>query len=408
MESFFSLSILNGLTVLLPLITLPYILRIVGTSNYGVYSYVYVIIQYLLIINAYGFNYSATKQIAQNRENKEYINTIYNSVIACRLLLMIGATALFYALSPLLLATTAQKWMFFIGLGVVLGDIFNPVWLFQGLEKMRYMTIINIVSKTVFTILIFWIIRTPDDYVYIILFNSCGFLLSGICSTIIAKRQFKIRFFIPSRNDITFQFKEGFALFGSSIGINLYKNANIFILNFFVGSSAVGIYAAAEKVIKGLQLLGSPISQALFPHLGHSFKNLSVKESINLLKKAIKPLFFILFSASILTCVFAKPLVTIICGEGYEEAITLIRIMSPIILIGGMNSMLGLVGLVNLNHQKTFFFALLVSGIVNVAFLLSTASNWGILAGSWSVTLSEVVLLVIIMIKIRAINKQNR
>ena len=101
MESFFSLSILNGLTVLLPLITLPYILRVVGTSNYGVYSYVYVIIQYLLIINAYGFNYSATKQIAQNRENKEYINTIYNSVIACRLLLMIGGTALFYALLAL-------------------------------------------------------------------------------------------------------------------------------------------------------------------------------------------------------------------------------------------------------------------------------------------------------------------
>ena len=102
-ESFFSLSILNVLNVFLPLVTLPYILRTVGVANYGIYAFVYVFIQYLLMITSYGFNFSATKQIAENRDNKEQLNVIYNSVIACRLLLLLVGVVILGALSPLLL-----------------------------------------------------------------------------------------------------------------------------------------------------------------------------------------------------------------------------------------------------------------------------------------------------------------
>ncbi len=212
LESFFSLSILNGLNVLLPLLTLPYILRVVGAANYGIYSYVYVIVQYLLILNTYGFDYSATKQIAQNRDNRTEINKIYNTVIACRLLLLLGGVILFAVLSPFLLGTHTKYLMFIMGMGIVLGDTFNPVWLFQGMEKMRYLTIVNFISKIVFTVLIFVLIREKDDFVFIILLNSCGFILSGIISTIIARKQFHIHFVKPKWIDMKSQYKEGLSI----------------------------------------------------------------------------------------------------------------------------------------------------------------------------------------------------
>ena len=83
-ENFFSLSILNALNVLLPLVTLPYILHVVGKANYGAYSYVYTVLQYVIMFSTYGFNFSATKQISQCRDDKEAVSRIYNAVIACK------------------------------------------------------------------------------------------------------------------------------------------------------------------------------------------------------------------------------------------------------------------------------------------------------------------------------------
>lgn len=404
LESFFSLSVLNGLNVLLPLITLPYILRIIGSSNYGIYAYVYALIQYLLLLNTYGFNLSATKQVVESGDKSE-LNIIYNSVIACRLLLLFGGIALFALLSPFLLDTVIKKWMFLMGLGIVVGDTFNPVWLFQGMEKMRYMTIVNLVSKSLFTVLIFVFIRKADDYPYILLINSLGYLLAGVTSTTIVKKQFGISFFISKWKDIKFQFREGLALFGTSVGTNLYGNANVFILNFFVGESALGIYAAAEKIIKGLQMLTSPITQALFPYIGKNFREKSIEYKLNRIKKLTGTLFFILIIPNIAVFFGADWLVKLFCGPGFEKSVLLLKIMSPAITLGTMNYVLGIIGLVNLNKQKFFFYGVTIAGCVSVLFVLLTASRWETLSASIAVPVSELVLLIICIANIAKIRK---
>lgn len=406
-ESFFSLSILNGLNVFLPLITLPYILRIVGVANYGAYAFVYVLIQYLLLINSYGFNFSATKQVAQNRDDKRKLDLIYNSVIACRLILLFVGTLILGILSPFLLDTESKKIMFLMGLGIVLGDTLNPVWFFQGLEKMRYMTIVNLISKTFFTISIFWFIRKSDDYIYIILINSLGFLISGLISTLIVKRQFKVQFFIPSVSDIKFQFKEGLALFGSSIGTSLYSNANIFILNFFVSDSAVGLYAAAEKIIKGLQTVTSPVTQALFPHIGKDFNGRTITYQLDKIWRISKILIFTLTMPNLLIFFGADLLVKLFCGSGYNESVLLVKIMSPVIIIGTLNYTLGVIGLINLNQQKTFFKGVMIAGISSILFLALTIPYWGIISASIAIPLSELILLFVCVRKLKIMKSQN-
>lgn len=405
-ESFFSLSILNGLNVLLPLITLPYILRVVGASNYGVYAFVYALVQYVSLFNTYGFNFSATKQASQCRNEKAQLNKIYNAVIACRLILAFGAIILFLSLSPWLLETKDKMLMFWMGLGIVLGDTFIPVWLFQGVEKMRYLTIINVISKLIFTILIFVVIRTAKDYIYIILFNGLGYVVAGISSTIITKKMFGLNLSKPTWSDIKFQFKDGLAVFGSTIGVNLYRNTNIFILKFFVSDAAVGIYASAEKIIKGLQMAVSPIAQALFPHLGYRFKTQHLKESLDLLIRVSKKFFVLLLIITVGAFIGADLLTKLLCGNGFNDAVSLIRIMSFVILFGGMNYILGIVGLINLNEGKSFFYAVMVSGIASIVFLFLFVSKYGNFAAAWALTLSEILLFVICIYKIYKLKRQ--
>lgn len=392
-ESYLSLSTLSMIESLLPLITLPYILRVIGTANYGVYSYILVIIQYAQILNAYGFNFSATKQISQNRDDKERVNQIYSAVISCRLILFVLSAVIVLLLSPILLTTTEQLYMFLMGLGIVLGDSLNPVWLFQGKEKMRYMTIVNSSTKIFFTLLIFVFIREASDFIYLILYQSLGFLISGILSIIIAIRIFDVRYKIPAWKDVVFQFKDGFAVFSSTIGINLYRNANIFILKFFVSDSALGIYSAAEKIIKGIQMLTNPIAQALFPHMSNQFKSHTIEENFKMLKKTAMILFAILLAATIGTVFCAEWMVRLLCGAEFMAAVPLVRYMSLIIVVGGMNYILGVVGLINLNKAKYFTYSVFIAGFMSIVTLLFTAATYGITAGAFVMIEAEVVLL---------------
>jgi len=391
-ESFFSLSILNGLNVILPLITLPYILRVIGPANYGIYAFVSVLIQYCMLLNTYGFNFSATKQVSQYRHDEKELSRIYSAVIICRLLLAFVAFIFLFGLSVLFISSKTELIMLFWGIGMVIGDTFVPIWLFQGVEKMRYLTFVNVLSKVVFTILIFVFIHKANDYKYIIMLNSLGYITAGLLSTILVIKNFKITFIVPKFKELIFQFKEGSALFGSTIGVELYRNANIFILRFFVNDAAVGIYAAAEKVIKGVQMIISPVVQALFPHLSLKFNQQSLKDNLSTMKKIIirfSPIVFVIF---IFTFIFAPWLSALLCGNYYQSAVKLIRIMSPIIFIGGLNYVLGIVGLVNLNQQNYFFKSVLFSGVVSVTFVLLTVNIYGSAAAAWAMTLSEIVL----------------
>ncbi len=392
-ESFLSLSVLGFVDALLPLLTLPYILRIVGASNYGVYAYIYVIINYLQQFNIYGFNFSATKQIAQNRNSNEYVSQVYSTVTICRLLLFVAGAVCILLCSPLLFSTRIEFVMFVVGLGIILGDSLNPVWLYQGMEKMRYITLVNLCAKLLFTILIFVFIRVESDYVYIILYNSLGYIAAGMLSTILAYKQFHIRFHLPTWKDIVYQFREGFAIFSSTIGINLYRNANTFILKFFVSDAAVGIYAAAEKIIKGLQMLVNPIAQALFPHMSQRMKNQDLRTNITTIKNVAWRYSLVLIVGVVLTFAFAKWIVWLVCGKEFMDATLLVQIMCPVILIAGLNYTLGIVGLVNMGQSKQFLYAVLVTGSLSIVALLLSASSYGIIAAASVFTISEVVLL---------------
>jgi len=145
------------LNVILPLLTLPYILRVVGPANYGIYAFISVIIQYCILINTYGFNFSATKQVSQFRDDTTKLCRIYSTVIICRLILAIISFLVLFSLSFLFISSRTEFVMLIWGIGIVIGDIFVPVWLFQGVEKMRYLTIVNATAKIVFTILILYL-----------------------------------------------------------------------------------------------------------------------------------------------------------------------------------------------------------------------------------------------------------
>ena len=397
---------MNALNVLLPLVTLPYILHTVGKANYGAYSYVYAVLQYVILFSTYGFNFSATKQISQCREDKETVSRIYNAVIACKSIIAVVLSMLLLLFSRIVFKDETGILMFLYGLGMVVGDIFTPVWLFQGMEKMKYMTIVNASSKILFTILIFIVVRKQEDFELLILLNSSGYLLAGLLSVILVYRQFHLAFHRTTFRDVLLQFKYGGAVFGSTFGMNLYRNANIIILKQFVSDDLVGIYSAAEKVIKGFQSLISPAAQALFPHLSHRFKGQPIKNNMRLLRKIALPFTAVVIAVTVGVYIFAPVISDILCGKEFVACVPLIRIMTLVILFGEINYLVGIVGLVNMNGQVLFFRSVLITGLFSVIFMLICTPCWGITAAAWAMSLSEILLLVLCLWSLYQINKR--
>lgn len=405
-ENFFSLSILNALNVLLPLVTLPYILHVVGKANYGVYSYVYAIVQYVILFSTYGFNFSVTKQISQCRDDVQQVSRIYSAVTACKALIALFLSLILLLCSRWVFKDTVSTWMYIYGFGMIVGDVFTPIWLFQGMERMKYMTLVNASSKILFTILIFLLVRVSTDYQLLIFLNSCGYLLAGTLSLILVRRQFHIHLQRTTWSDMCMQFKEGSAVFGSTFGMNLYRNANIIILKQFVADDIVGLYSAAEKVVKGFQSLISPAAQALFPHLSLRFKGKPVNEQMKMLRKVSVPFTAVVLLVTIGVYIFAPLISDILCGKEFAACVPLIRIMTLVILFGEINYLVGIVGLINMDGQRYFFQSVMVTGVFSVVFMLLMTPRYGGNAAAWAMSLSEVLLFLLCLSSIYRIKKR--
>ncbi len=399
-KNFAYLSILKGLDIGLPLLIIPYLTHVLGTSYFGKYSFVLAIIQTINIFTSYGYLFSATKKISQNRDDKHVVNQIMNAVFAGRFIVATFIVVLVVMLSNVIFKDEYEWFMFLTAIGMIYGDIFIPTWLFQGLEQMKYVTIVNAIAKLLFTMLVFAIVTRQQDFKYILLLNSLGCVTSAFFSMVLVKRMFKLYLFIPKWSVVREELKDGFSIFLSTLGMSVYRNLNIIILNYFVSSSAVGIYALAEKVIKALQSLINPISQALYPHFGYR-----IKESANR-KKDLYSLFKIAVFLTILLVVaslalyFLTGYVGYVVGHDFTGSSGIINIMLPVVVFGCLNYLLGFVGLVNMDKQRFFLGAVVVSGTVAIIILLCTVNTFGIESAAWAMSISELLLFAFCFIKL--------
>lgn len=406
-KNFTYLSILNGLNIVLPLLVIPYLTNVIGVAHYGVYAYILVLVQNINVVTQYGFQFSATKKISQNRDDHSFLEQYCSNILCARFLVATLCIALVLALSHWALDTSDRFFMFLTAIGMIYGDVFIPTWLFQGLERMKYMTIVNASSKILFTILIFVVVVRPEDYEYIMLLNSLGFLLAAILSMVLVRKQFKIRLPKPRMKEVFSELRESLSLCFSMIGIDLYRNMNVVVLNFFVSDAAMGVYALAERVIKAAQSFITPVSQALFPHMSLKIKQEGVGKSMVLLRRAAIFL-FILTMVVALVIFFCGDFLVSLVGKDFSEIKPLMNWMYPVLIFGCMNFLLGFVGLVNLNQQKYFFFAVFISGTISLGLLFWLARYWGIQVAAMTMSLSEVLLFLACLSRLLYLNRENK
>jgi len=230
---------------------------------------------------------------------------------------------------------------------------------------MKYITIINVIAKSIFTICIFIFIKKVSDFIYVPLVNSIGYLIAGGVSLIIVFKNFGIRFIFPSLKNIKYQLREGWHIFISTISTSLYTTSNVFILGLFANSNIVGYYAAAEKIIRSVQGLLIPISQTVYPHIA-KLADVSKEKALDFIWKLMKVVKIGSFIISLLIFIFSKQIVNFLLGHQYQKSIIVLKILSFLPFMIGLSNVLGIQTMLTFKMEKIFSRILIAAGILNI------------------------------------------
>ena len=267
LSNFFSLAMLQGVTYILPLITLPYLVRVLGVEYFGLLAFAAALVTYFNIITDYGFNLTATREISIYRNDKKKVIEIFSSVMTIKFILMISS---FFFLSIIVFSFEkfSLNWeVYLLTFGTVFGQVLFPIWFFQGMERMKYITYLNILSKSIFTVAIFIFVQEQNDFWIVPLLTSIGFIVAGLLSLIIIKKEFDIVFKFQTFTIIKDYFKNGWNVFLVDFLPNMYNNFSTFFLGFFASMEVLGYYALAIKLIDVLNSFMYVIRNVTYPYL---------------------------------------------------------------------------------------------------------------------------------------------
>ena len=173
------LSALQIAGYLFPFITYPYLARVIGVEGFGKIAFAMAIIAWFQTVTDWGFNYTATRDVAKNRDNPQIVSEIFSNVLWSRVFLAFVSFVVLCALIFIIPKFKENSSVILISFLMIPGNIMFPEWFFQACEKMKYTSIINIIIKALFTTAVFIFIKDGKDYILQPLLNSVSYLICG-------------------------------------------------------------------------------------------------------------------------------------------------------------------------------------------------------------------------------------
>lgn len=340
--NFCYLSLLQIAGYVFPLITMPYLARVIGADGFGKIAFASAIVVWIQTISDWGFNLTATRDVAQNRNNKEKVSRIFSNVLWARCILTIlsGLILLFVVLVVPYLRENAD--IIFVTFLLVPGYILFPEWFFQAIERMKYTTIFNLIIKLIFTISVFIFIHKREDYLIQPLLTTIGYLLCGIGALYLILKKWGYTLYKPELTEILETIRNSADVFINNLMPNLYNSFSVMLLGFFCGSTANGVYDGGNKFPTIFYNFQSVLSRAFYPFLSRRPDKHSFYAKLNIGSALIGAVFLIAISPLV---------IKIMLGDEFEKSVIVMQILSFSVVFLAMSYTYGTNYLI-INHKE--------------------------------------------------------
>jgi len=340
-KNFSFLSILQFFQLIIGFLLFPYLIKVLGVKNYGIVIFAQAIIGYFLLILNYGFNITATKQIALHKNDKNKLHEIISSTYISKFIIFIFISILFTSMLIFVPFFSNHKEIYGLTFFSLIGWLLYPEWYFQGVEKMENITYIILTSKLISLVAIIIVVKEANDYYYVPIINSISMIISGIISVILLINSL-------GRKNITFtysvckikeQLVDGSSIFLSNIVANTKDYFNTFIIGVFLNFEMVAVYDFANKIIRILIIPSSILYRVVFPKISikKSFNMVRKLEFLSLMYSFLVILIIVCIPDSVLQYFFKNDI------EVFKNTLYILSITLPLLSLSGSRGVLGLI-----------------------------------------------------------------
>ncbi|QNS15405.1 oligosaccharide flippase family protein [Mannheimia bovis] len=386
LSNFSYLSILQISLLFMPLIAYPYLIRVLGKELYGLVIFTTVIAGYFTIFISFGFSMTGAKEVSIHRDNFQKLSEIVSAILIIKSVLLLVCFLVLYGY--FILYPSPYQVLYYLAFGACLLDVIFPQWFFQGIEKMKFITMISLGARLVFLGLIFVFVEEQSDVLWFPLANLVATVISGTASFYLIKKE-GVRFVTPSFLTIKHYIKESYHFFLSNVLIQIYVNSNKAIIGTFLGMGAVAYYDLAEKIVNLIRIPQGIISQVSFPRI-------SSTKSTSFIKKIFRVSLVINIFLYILLFFTAEYIVLLLGGKEMLSAVPIVQILGLLAPVVAVSNTMGILTLVPFGFNKLFTKMI---GFSVVSYLAMFVAVWGLdIISVYSLSVVNVLTEVIVTI----------
>jgi polysaccharide transporter, PST family len=372
---------------ILPLVTLPYLARVLRPAEFGLLVFAQSFAAWTAMTVEYGFNLSATREIARNRENKERLVDTAAGVLGAKTILL-GGLLVVMVVAGITVANLREHpayllWVF--AQTLALG--FSPFWYFQGAEKKMVGAVgVDLAARVVATAFVFVLVHNPADGWLAMALQAGAACASTLMQTVWMYRE--IPFLRPNWKGSIQALRGGWDMFLFRGAYNVYSTANAFILGLFASPEQVGLFGGAQRIARAAQGLTVPLAQAVYPQMSHLANQNPVRAA-----RLARVTLLLNLSAGVTLALFlgvgARWVVAIGLGTGYEPVVTLLRIFAVFLPINAMNSALIMYWLLPLGLEKPVGRITMAAIVLNLTLAAILAPRFAHVGMAWVMVVAE-------------------
>lgn len=383
---------------LLPLVTIPYLTRVLGVATWGLVAFAQAFGAYAGIGIEYGFHLSATRAVARSRDSQSELANLVAGVMGAKVMLAAGVVILAVFLESWIPLFRAHPVFLWAAVFWAVGQSFSMLWYYQGFERMRLVAVLDVVGKAAATAGIFIFIHHPADGWKVLVLQGSGSLLSVVVATALVYRDIPFR--LPGWRLVSNTLRMGWSMFLFQGSMSLYGAGNAFILGLFASPAAVGFYAGAEKLARALMGLLVPIHQSLYPRLSNL-----VQHNRRAANRLARSSMFVMSSAGAvlsLAAFLAAPwAVPLILGRSFAASVPVLEIMAVLPLLDALGTMFGVLWMVPLGMDRQFNRVIVAGGVLNLVLAVFLAPQFAQIGMAAALVATEVFVVLTLYVTLR-------
>lgn len=379
-----------------PLLTIPYLAHIIGVEGFGKIAFAAAVVVWFQAITDWGFSYTATRDVARNRDNLDKVSEIFSNVLWAKSLLALVSFIILFILTESIPYLKENQILLFITFMLVPAKILFADWFFQAIEKMKFITIFDLISKAIFTACIFIFVKEKSDFILQPLFLSLGSILVGLVSFYLIVFKWKIKILPPKYQNTIVAIKNSKDVFINNIVPNFYNSFSSVLLGFFGGSIANGLLDAGSKFANIAQQFINIISRVFFPYLSRKSNQHNLYAKINII---------FTFLSSIVLIFLAPFVIKFFYTPEFNQSILVLQIIAFSLVFQALISTYGLNYMIIHGYEKPLRNITILSSMIGFVACFPLIYFYGFLGAAITITLTRMILGLSIMYKAKAIQR---